>query len=301
MRLVWLIVGIVVVAIVVGIIASCIVTADVGETVVVIDPFAGKIVSVIFGPAFTWKAPWQYTKELYVAVKTLNFLAREGTSIDVLSKDGATISVDVTIRYEVKKTPEAVKYLITKYPVNPTAEIEKNVMTPIARAVVRDVISHYMMVEVIEKREILSKVIAEKIREKLEEEPTIKAAINIIEVNVRSIRPPARVVEAIEEKLRAQQEAEKARYILIREMRLANATKMRLIIESEGRKQATIIEAEGIKQALELIKSALGNRTDLLIWYLFVKGLEKFNGTIVIFVTPGVNQTLPVLTTLPLK
>jgi len=279
------IVVLIVLGIVVGIVASNIVVADVGEAVVIIDPFAGKIVNVVFGPAWTFKAPWQYTKELYVAVKTLNFLAREGTSIDVLSKDGATISVDVTIRYEVKKTPQAVAFLISKYPIDPTGQIEREVMTPITRSVVRDVISHYLMVEVIEKREMLSKLIAQKIREKLEAEPTIKASINIIEVNVRSIRPPARVVEAIENKLRAQQEAEAAKYIFLKEIRLANATKMR-----------QIIEAEGVKKALELIASAFGNRTDLLAWYVFVDRLTKFNGTLIIFLVPGGNYTTPPIT-----
>jgi len=287
------VVAAVIIFILLGIVAANIVTADVGEALVIIDPLTGNIVKVVFGPAMDVKAPWQYTKDVYVAVSTLTFQAASGTAIDALTRDGARISVDVTVRYEIKRNPDVIRFLVSKYATAPREEIERNVMTPIIRQVVRDVIAKYTLTEVIEKRDQLSQEIINSLREKLERDETIRLAVDIIDIAVRKIMPPQAVLDAIEAKLKAQQEALAARYQYEKQLILANATKQKMIIEASGEKEAKVIRASGDKQALELLKTALGNRTDLLIQYLFIQNLAKYNGTLIIIVAPGGNQTLP--------
>lgn len=283
-----------------GIIAANIVTADVGEALAIIDPFTGSIVKVVFGPAVDLKAPWQYTKEVYVAVSTLSFQAATGNAIDALTKDGARISVDVTVRYEIKKDPEVIELLVTKYAMSPREEIERNVMTPIIRQVVRDVIARYGLTEVIEHRDELSQQIVSSLRERLERDETIRLAVNIIDIAVRRIMPPQSVLDAIEAKLKAQQEAQAAYYQMQREVTLANATRQRMIIEAQGEMEARIIRARGEVEAIKLLNSVFGNRTDLVLQYLFIQNLVKYNGTLIILVAPTANQTGLPLFMLPL-
>ncbi len=276
-----------------AVLAANVVAVDVGEAVAIVDPIAGRIVGVVFGPAMTLKAPWQYVKEVYVAVSTLTFRADQGTAIDALTRDGARISVDVTVRYEIRRDPDVVEFLVTKYAVAPREEIERNVITPIVRQVVRDVIARYTLTEVIERREELSQIIVQALRERLQADETIRLAVNIIDIAVRRIMPPQSVLDAIEAKLRAQQEALAAQYQLQKEITLANATRMRMIIEAQGEMEARIIRAKGEMEAIRLIAEALGNRTDLLIAYMFVQNLARYNGTLVVIVAPPANQTLP--------
>ena len=291
-----LLIGVAVALIIIaGIIAANIITADVGEALVVIDPLSGSIVKIIFGPAMDIKAPWQYTKDVYVAVSTLSFQAASGTAIDALTKDGARINVDVTVRYEIKRNPDVIKFLVTKYATAPREEIEKNVMTPIIRQVVRDVIAKYTLTEVIEKRDQLSQEIISSLREKLEKDETIRLSVDIIDIAVRKITPPQSVLDAIEAKLKAQQEALAAKYQYEKQLILANATKQKTIIEAQGEKEAKIIRAMGEMESIELLKKALGNRTDLVIQYLFVKNLAEYKGTLIILLAPVGNQTLPLM------
>ena len=51
--------------------ASSTFQVDVGEAAVVIDPFQGRIVDVVFGPAFKWKMPWQEVKIIPISVQTV--------------------------------------------------------------------------------------------------------------------------------------------------------------------------------------------------------------------------------------
>ncbi len=299
-RLGLLITVIAILLVIAGLIASNIVVADVGEAVVIVDPVAGSIAKIVFGPAMDIKLPWQYTKTVYVAVSTLSFRAAANNAIDALTKDGARISVDVTVRYEIKKNPDVIKFLVTKYATAPREEIERNVMTPIIRQVVRDVISKYTLTEVIENRDQLSQEIISSLREKLEKDETVRLAVEIIDIAVRKIMPPKSVLDAIEAKLKAQQEALAARYQYEKQIILANATKQKMVIEAEGEKQARIIRAEGEKQALELLRKALGNNTSMLLQYLFIENLARYNGTLIVVLSPTGNQT-PTFFMLPIR
>ena len=272
------------------IVFSNVIVADVGEAEVIIDPWQGRIVGVIFGPAWTIKAPWQYTKEVYVAVQVINFSYKEGTAIEALTKDGARINVDVTVRFDVRKSSEAIEYLVTKYARAPIDEVRTGVIVPIVRQVVRDVISKYTLTEVIEKRAELPSIIVNAIRERLEEDETVRVALNIIDVAVRRIIPPETVLKAIEEKLQAQQRAEAARYELQRQLTLANATRI-----------SRIIQAEGQREALRLLSSVFNNNTQALIWYYFIQSLTKFNGTLIVIITPPYNQTALTPILLPIR
>ncbi len=279
--------------IVAALVASNIVEVDVGQAVAIVDPFANRIASVVFGPALTVKAPWQYVKEVYVAVSTLSFTADRGTAIDALTRDGARITVDVTVRYEIRRDPDVIRFLVSKYAMAPREEIERNVITPIVRQVVRDVIARYTLTEVIEKREELSRIIVSALQERLQKDETIRMAVNIIDIAVRRIMPPQSVLDAIEAKLKAQQEALAAQYQLQKQLTLANATRMKMVIEAQGEMEAKIIRAKGEMEAIRLLAEALGNRTDLVIAYLFVQNLARYNGTLIVVLAPSANQTLP--------
>ena len=119
--------------------ASSTFQVDVGEAAVVIDPFQGRIVDVVFGPAFKWKMPWQEVKIIPISVQTV--LLEDGKALVAVTRDGARVPVEVQVRYEVRKEPDAVVWLIQKYPENPHARIKREVIERAAYEAVRSVLA----------------------------------------------------------------------------------------------------------------------------------------------------------------
>ena len=96
--------------------------------------------------------------------------------------------------------------------------------------------------------------------------------------------------------MKAQQEAEAAKYIFQKEVTLANATRMKKIIEAKGEAEAKLIRAEAERQSLLKILSVFGNRTEHLLQYEFIKALSEFKGTLILYICPA-NRTgaMPVI------
>ena len=290
-------------------------SVDVGEAAVIIDPLQQRIVDVKFGPQIFIKLPWQYTIRVYVAVTAIHMrreLPHDYPAVSALTKDGAAVDVDISIRYRVIATPEAVKLLVRNYPLLNYKEVT---IVPLIREVVRDVISNFTLTDIIEKRSHISALIVQYATKRLKEDPTIKNCIEIIDVAVRNIVPPTEIIEAINKKLAAQQEALAAEYNRTKLLILANASAAQRIIAAEAEAQATLIRAKAeadaimIKanataQSLRMIANVMGlNNTQALVSYLYFETLktlaEKGGAQIILIGGTGTAQT-PIVYPLPM-
>lgn len=254
--------------------ASSTFQVDVGEAAVVIDPFQGRIVDVVFGPAFKWKMPWQEVKIIPISVQTV--LLEDEKALVAVTRDGARVPVEVQVRYEVRKEPSAVMWLIQKYPEDPHGRIKREVIERAAYEAVRSVIGKYNLVEIVPKIQEISEEIAAYLKQLLVQDPSVKAAIDIVDVVVKSIDIPKELSNAILKKLTAQQEAEAAKYeaqreIIRAEMEAkkkiiaANATAMQQIIAAQAEARKRIIEANAT--ATKLVLEAKGKAQAVMEQY----------------------------------
>ncbi|AEM38989.1 band 7 protein [Pyrolobus fumarii 1A] len=232
---------------------------DVGEAAVIIDPVQGRIVGVVFGPHFGFKMPWQEIRVIPVSVQTV--LLEDQSAVIAVTRDGARVPVEIQVRYEVRKDPAAVKYLIQKYPENPHERIKREVIERAAYEAVRSVIGKYNLVEIVPRIQEISEEIAAYLKQLLLEDPSVKAAIDIVDVVVKSIDIPKELSQAILRKLAAQQEAEAAKFeaqkeIIRAEMEAkkkiiaANATAMQQIIAARAEAEKRVIEANATAQKM---------------------------------------------------
>jgi len=203
----------------------------------------------------------------------------EYPAIHVLSNDGLDIEVDILIRHSLD--PARLNELYRSYP---DLRWEDRVISSVVREDVRDVVSQYTALQIIEEREIISTVMRNYIYDSLIEEPSLHNALINIEIDLRDIDPPLKFKEAIEAKLTAEQQKIQAEFERGRTLVLANATAQKAIIESKGMATAKIIQANATKEALYMIFSVApeANATEVLNLYLFLQEIKHLNIPIII-------------------
>lgn len=122
-------------------------------------------------------------------------------------------------------------WLVRAYP---DLDCEDKLIIPGIRRVARDVVSRYEAVMLAETRQEIGYEILQRLQENLDADPTIGGAFTIDEVYVRNIRLPQKFVEAIQEKLAAQQRIIAAQYERNTTLILANGTRFIVILSPQG-------------------------------------------------------------------
>ena len=304
-----LVVGLILGIVLIILLAATIDYVDLGYAAVIYDPLSHEIISVVYGPAYFIKMPWQFKKVVWLKVEAVDMFKnppRDYPAVVALTKDGAEVQVDITVRYQVVQSDTAIKELVRRYP---DLMFEENAIVPIVREEVRNIVAKYTLTEIIEKRDKVRLEIINATESRLISDPTLKGCIKIIDVAVRNIDIPSDVKKAIEEKLAAQQEALAAEYRKKKLLIEANASALAKIIAAKAEAEAkiiaalaeanaTLIRAEAQKKAIILIISAY-NSTEYALIQQYIAALEKIaeKGGLIIVVPQG--QGIPVLITPP--
>jgi len=213
-------------------------TINTGEKGVLFKKFGGGLVKEkIYGQGFHVLAPWN-TMFIYDMREQI----RE-ENLDVLSTDGLPISIDVSVRFN----PIADKLGYLHEEIGP--DYADKIVRDVVRSASREVIGKYTPEEIYaSKRDSVRIGIQNMV------EVTLKAKyIELKAVNLRSIKLPPTIEQAIQTKLVQQQEKEQY------EFRIAKERK-----EAERKR----IEAEGIKAFQEIVNQGLSEQ------YLKWKGIE---------------------------
>lgn len=222
-----LIIGAIVVLLLIVLSSSMFVTLQPGERGVIFRKFSGGLDKEhIFKPGFHVIAPWN-DLHVYDVKEQI-----EDGSMDVLDKNGLAIHVDVTIRYF--PIYEKIGYLHEEFGVG----YKEKLVIPEMRSEVRKVMGRFTAEEIYStKRKAVETQIIDETAAVLE-----KNNIKMQAMLIRSIKLPAQIKNAIESKLKQEQEA--------------NAMKYRLQKE-ELEAQRKQIEAEGIARYNEIISASL--------------------------------------------
>jgi regulator of protease activity HflC (stomatin/prohibitin superfamily) len=216
------------------------------ERGVVFKKFAGGLdVDDVKGEGLNFVAPWNDMITFDIEEQQIE------ETMDVLSKDGLAITIDVSLRY--RPQPERIGYLYQSFRTNYVS----NFIRPELRSAVRRVIGQYTPEELYATKR-------QEIETKIETDTRQTLANNNVELKAllfRSIKLPKTIQTSIEEKLAAEQEAQKYNYIIQREEKEAERRR----IDAEGKAAANrildasltdkILRERGILATEELAKS----------------------------------------------
>lgn len=169
-------------------------------------------------------------------------------AIRTLSADGLEVTIDLTVLYRV--LPSDAPGLVAKVGM----DYEDKVVRPIARTMIRDNAVYYDAIALYStKRDEFQTRIHNSIEREFK-----KRGLVIENLLIRNITLPASVKQAIEQKINAEQEAQKMQFVLQKEKQ-----------EAERKR----VEAQGIADYQRIIAT---NLTDKQLQYEQIKALKEF-------------------------
>ena len=205
----------------------------------------GTEMGKILTEGFNWHMPWN---NIFVYKVQLE---ERKEDLTLLSSDGATIGLEVTVWYR----PDATRVDSLQITVGPN--YYNIAVAPALRGVGRSVVGQYKPEEIYStKRE----AIAEGILQEMQELMRTKF-ISIENVIIRNVRIPARISDAINAKLAADQEQQKMEFILLKE-------------KSEAERKR--IEAKGIADFQKIVSTGL---TPMLLKWKGIEATEKLSAS----------------------
>lgn len=206
---------------------------------------SGLDVENVRGEGLNIIAPWNDMIKFNIDEQTLE------ETMDVLSQDGLSINIDVSVRFSPQ--PSEIGNLYLKFKTDYASKLVRQEL----RSAVRRIIGEYTPEELYstKRREIEAEI------EAATREVLGKNYVELRALLFRSIKLPETIKNSIEEKLRADQEAQKQKYLIEKAKLEAEQRK----IEAQGKADANrilnasltdrILQEKGIQATEELAKS----------------------------------------------
>lgn len=228
------------VVIVIGIMTSCIKQIDAGQ--IGVKSLFGKVDNDILTSGLNFINPLVDVKT--IDIKTQNYTMsgvhdegdKEGDdAIRVLTADGLEVIIDLTVLYRVTSTeaPNIVKETGLDY--------RDKIVRPLTRTKIRDNAVYFTAVDLYSnKRDLFQGRIFKSIETDFK-----KRGLVLEQLLVRNITLPNTVKGSIEEKIKAEQDAQKMEFVLQKEKQ-----------EAERKR----VEAQGIADYQRIISSGLGDK-----------------------------------------
>lgn len=188
---------------------------------------------------------------------TMSFTQGEGQKygsdvITALTKEGLKVDLDITVLYHLieEKSSDIYRDVGINY--------DEVIIRPQIRSIIREIIAEYNTKDIYsEKRQEAALRIADRLKEKVE-----SRGIEMEEVLLRNVELPDDLAQSIQQKLQAEQEAQRYDFILQTE-------------EKEAERKR--IAAEGQRDAQQIINQSL---TANYLNYLYIESLKDRAGTI---------------------
>ncbi len=232
--------GVGIIVMVLGISTACIKQIDAGE--IGVQSLFGKVQDEVLTSGLNFVNPLMEVRTIDVRTQnyTMSGVHNEGEvagddAIRVLTADGLEVVIDLTVLYRVQsnQAPKIVREI--------GYDFKNVVVRPITRTKIRDNAVYYTAVDLYSlKRDEFQTRIFKTIEENL------KARGLVLEqLLVRNIALPTSVKGSIEEKIKAEQDAQKMQYVLQKEKQ-----------EAERKR----VEAQGIADYQRIISMGLGDK-----------------------------------------
>jgi len=187
------------------------------------------------------------TALIRIPVRTMNLTV----TTDLPTKEGLTVRTEVALLYHIQreKIPTILKEIGENY--------ENTLIAPTFRSVIRDVSAHFVAKDLhTAERATIERTIAEDLRKFLEGKGFVIEAVLL-----KNIQLPKSLVDAIEAKLQAEQEAQRMQFVLDRER-----------LEAERRK----IEATGVRDAQRILSEGLN---PFILQYQYIQAWKELSNS----------------------
>ncbi|MEO7394736.1 MAG: prohibitin family protein, partial [Chitinophagaceae bacterium] len=217
--------GIAIIMIVAGLITKCIIQIDAGE--IGVKSLFGKVQNDVLGSGLHFINPFIDVRRLDIKTQnyTMSGILDEGQksgddAIRVLTSDGLEVTIDLTVLY--KLLPSQAPKLVRETGVDYTDKIVR----PLTRTKIRDNSVYYEAVSLYSnKRDEFQQRIFKSI-----ETDFYKRGLVLEQLLVRNITLPASVRATIEQKINAEQDAQKMQFVLLKEKQEAERKR----VEAQG-------------------------------------------------------------------
>lgn len=255
------ILGLIVIIILLG---FSIVVVPAGETGVY--HLFGKVRDSEFRSGLHLKNPLAKVTKMSIRTEeyTMSIIQGEGQiknadAIRALTKEGLEVDLDITVLYHLEE--ESASGVFKNVGLN---YVEK-IIRPSIRSGIREIVANYEAKDIYsEKREAAAQEILVKLKDNID-----PRGIIVEDVLLRNVNLPTKLSNAIQEKLTAEQEAQRYEFVLDKE-------------EKEAERKR--IEAEGQRDAQKIINESL---TVNYLNYLYIRELKDREGTIYVPINPS--------------
>jgi regulator of protease activity HflC (stomatin/prohibitin superfamily) len=238
--------------IIIGILTSCIVQIDAGQ--IGVKTLFGKVQNDVLTSGLHFINPLLDVKSLDVRTQnyTMSGVKDEGDkegddAIRVLTSDGLEVIIDLTVLYRVQanQAPRLVR--------ETGLDFKDKIVRPVTRTKIRDNAVYYTAIDLYSnKRDEFQTRIYKTIEDNFK-----KRGLELEQLLVRNITLPNKVKAAIEEKINAEQEAQKMLFVLQKERQ-----------EAERKR----VEAQGIADYQRIINTGL---TSNQLQYEQIKAMKE--------------------------
>lgn len=236
----------------------------------------GSVKKDILAEGLHFRNPFMSIKKMTIQTQsyTMSIVQEEGKvkgndAIDALTRDNLTVTMDLTVLYRLYASDAPRLYQILGF----TDIYTEKIVRPGIRTAIRNSAAKFTASEIMgDKRSVAERDIQTELGKIFKEyfsRQNIENGLECERVMLRNVNPPAKLKEAIENKLKAEQDAQAM------EFKLQQARK-----EAEKR----VIEAQGIADAQKIINKTL--TSEYIQWY-YIETLKSLvdspnNSTIIL-------------------
>jgi regulator of protease activity HflC (stomatin/prohibitin superfamily) len=226
----------------------------------------GKVKETELMSGLHFKNPFAMITKMSIRTEQYTMSITEGEgqvknadAIRALTKEGLEVDLDITVLYHLEEDSASDVFK------NVGLDYVEKIIRPSIKSGIREVVANYEAKDIYsEKREVAAKEILERLKRDID-----PRGIGIEDVLLRNVNLPAKLSNAIQEKLTAEQESQRYEFVLQKE-------------EKEAERKR--IEAGGQRDAQKIINESL---TSNYLNYLYIKELENREGTIYVPINPS--------------